>query len=266
MQINSNMEKTTSSHNNYTMNHGGVNQDDQIKLLQKQIENVQKQLQSLSDNKEMSPEEKMEKRKILQQKIQDLNKQISQRKMEIQQEKQAAAEKVEKQEVHQKSTAKEDYNTIGTAAMEGIISSDISMKQISVIQSTKTNIEGRSSVLKKEIEMDKSRGVFTEKKEAELLELDGRINTTTTGIIDKISDINAELDESREVKHGQDGIRSKKAEENQDDIANADTQKNKVDYLDMLEQKSESRDKPVVYTKAGESVLLEAEVKLSVLV
>lgn len=59
-------------------NANNTNQDSRLKSIQKQIENVQQQLQNLSNNEEMSMEEKMNIRKELQQQLLDLNRQMSQ--------------------------------------------------------------------------------------------------------------------------------------------------------------------------------------------
>ena len=179
----------------------GANQDNRLKSIQKQIENVQKQLQSLSDNKDLSLEEKMERRKELQQQLQDLNRQMSQRKIEIMQEKrEKSTVKVEKQEVPQGNTDKQEFNVIGTATLQGIISADTSMKQVKTVQSVKTSIEGRAGVLESEIKMDKGRRGSTESKEAELAELNEHIDTASADIMDKISDIDMALEKSREKK------------------------------------------------------------------
>lgn len=262
MQINSNTASASTSYN-YTINTGGVNQDKQIKSIQKQIENVQNQLQSLSDNKDMSPKEMMEKRKELQQQIQNLNNQLSQRKMEIQQEK-LVVTKVEKQEISQSSTTKDDYATIETGTMQGLISADASLKQVNSVQSTKTSMEGKAKVLKIEIEIDKERGGSTERKEAELAELNDRINTTSTDIMDRISNINTELEKSVEPNDAPDGIESKQEEDISEDITN--TEKNEVSQSDVSEQQSSSYDKPVIYTKTGAASQQEPEIKISLLV
>ena len=56
--------------------------DSVSKNLRAQIANAQKQLQELAANKEMEPEEKMERRKEIQQRITELNAQLRQHEME----------------------------------------------------------------------------------------------------------------------------------------------------------------------------------------
>jgi len=205
----------------FTNNAIGVNQDEQIKSLQKQIEIVQKQLHSLSGNKSMSPEEIMEKRKELQQQIQDLIRQISRRKMEIQKEKHETS-KTENQKTRQVNTAKEDYAAIDTGTMQELISLDSTMKQINTVQSIKIAMEGRVRVLKREIETDKGRGCSTEEKEAELAELNDRINAISNDIMYIISGINTRIKESGKATDIQGGTENKQGGEVSEDTASTE--------------------------------------------
>ena len=68
----------------------GMNQttDSYSRNIQNQIANAQKQLQELSSNKDMTLEEKMNKRQEIQQQINDLNVQLRQHQMEQRREKQ----------------------------------------------------------------------------------------------------------------------------------------------------------------------------------
>ena len=72
---------------------GGMNMkatDSVSKNIQNQIANAQKQLQDISGNKDMSIEEKMQKRQEVLQEITDLNNQLRQHQMEMRKEKQQA--------------------------------------------------------------------------------------------------------------------------------------------------------------------------------
>lgn len=193
-------------------NTGGLQQDDQIKSLQKQIENVQKQLQSLSDNKNLPLEEKLAKQKELQQQVQDLNKQISQRKMEIQQEKQKAAQ-VNNQEDQQRGKIQNNDSVTDKAAIQGIISADISMKQINTLQGTKINMAREEKVLSNEVKLDKGRGVTSEHKEEKLAKLKKQINDTSTKIADQIVDINKDLEKDIKANETKDKEKSNTEED-----------------------------------------------------
>lgn len=194
-------------------NSNSTNQDSQLKSIRKQIENVQQQLQNLSNNEEMPMEEKMNKRKELQQQLQDLNKLMSQRKIEILREKrEKSTAKAKSQEPAQGNTDRQEFSAMGTATMQGIISADASMKQVETVQSVKISMGGKAGVLESEIKMDKGRGGSTEKKEAELADLNDRINTASADMMVQISDINTALEKSREENDAKDEEKTDKTE------------------------------------------------------
>ncbi|WP_024346156.1 FlxA-like family protein [Lacrimispora indolis] len=180
------------------MNSG--NQDTSLKAIQDQIENVQKQLQVLSGNEKISAEEKMSKQRDLQQQLQDLNKQLAQRKIEIQQERrEKAAAKVNSMDEVSQNAENQESGMMETVSMKGVIHADTSMKQVKTVQTVKTGMEGRAGVLEREIKTDRGRG-STEKKEAELAKLNGRINDASSDMMKRAADAETTLEVSGENK------------------------------------------------------------------
>ncbi|MBE7720703.1 FlxA-like family protein [Lacrimispora indolis] len=180
------------------MNSG--NQDTSLKAIQDQIENVQKQLQVLSGNEKISAEEKMSKQRDLQQQLQDLNKQLAQRKIEIQQERrEKAAAKVNSMDEVSQNAENQESGMMETVSMKGLIHADTSMKQVKTVQTVKTGMEGRAGVLEREIKTDRGRG-STEKKEAELAKLNGRINDASSDMMKRAADAETTLEVSGENK------------------------------------------------------------------
>lgn len=175
------------------------NQDSQLKSIQKQIENVQKQMQKLSENNDMTLEQKTNKRKELQEKLQELNKQLTQRQLEIQKENREKLTKEKEIKKPVKDNKKESQNLIGTETMQGIINASNSMSEIDTLNSTKTKIEDNSKVVKGEIKLDKGRQVSSEFKENQLNDLDKKIDNIYSDIMKKFSDINDELENSKEI-------------------------------------------------------------------
>ncbi|WP_349947566.1 FlxA-like family protein [Lacrimispora sp. BS-2] len=197
----------------YSANYGQVqkinsgNQDSRLKSIQDQIDEVQKQLQSLSNNEKISVEQKMTRQKELQQQLQDLNKQLSQRKVEIQQEKrEKATAKVNKQETVSPNMDKQDFQMVGADFMQSMVRADTSIKQANVTQSVKNGMEGRAGVLEREIITDRGRG-STEKKEAELAKVNEHIKDASYNMLKRASDINTTLEKTKE--------KETKAEENE---------------------------------------------------
>ena len=115
----------------------GMNQatDSYSRNIQNQIADAQKQLQELSSNKDMSQEEKMNKRQELQQQISDLNVQLRQHQMEQRREKQ------------QKQSSFDDMiggkQETGTADTGVIISLSTAKEQIAGMKKLRTDLEGK---------------------------------------------------------------------------------------------------------------------------
>lgn len=175
-------------------------QDAMIKSLQKQIDSAKEELRELNQNKNMSPEEKMEKRKEIQQKIQDLSKQISQRELDIR--KQAQEKKAkELQEQAERNAPKSEFEEKqqGSVAAEVILTVmgvEAAMDQVNVKQSVKKDLEGKTGVLEAEIKLDTARGGSAAAKKDQLAETEDRINDINSDMMSDISDINKDIKEN----------------------------------------------------------------------
>ena len=187
----------------------GLNQaaDSSSRNIQSQIANAQKQMQELSSNENLSLEEKMKKRQEIQQQISDLNTQLRQHQME---QRRAAMDGSKKQQASGssmddllggtkkagKTKAGSKSTGISQAGMTAMISADSSMKQAKVQGSMATNLEGTARVLKFEIEMDKKRGVDTQKQEEDLAELEENALKATASQMHTLSEANKTLEEA----------------------------------------------------------------------
>lgn len=175
-------------------------QDAMIKSLQKQIDGAKEELRELNQNKNMSPEEKMEKRKEIQQKIQDLSKQISQREMDIR--KQAQEKKAkELQEQAEKNAPKSELeekqqSSVAAEVILTVMGVEAAMDQVNVKQSVKKDLEGKTGVLKAEIELDTARGGSAAAKKDQLAETENKINDINSDMMSDISDINKDIKEN----------------------------------------------------------------------
>ena len=119
------------------------------KSINNQIANAQKQLQELSENKDMSMEEKMKRRQEIQQQITDLNNQLRRHQIEQRKEQQEkAAKSAEKKD----STKKADKATgLSQASMTAIISADAAMSQAQVQGSVATRMEAELVYLRQKL-------------------------------------------------------------------------------------------------------------------
>lgn len=185
------------------------------KNLQSRIMNAQKQIQSLGENKDMSPEEKMKKRQDIQKQISDLQNQLRQHQIE------------ERMKQRQKSTSMDDMlggtrqnssingsSGLSDASMQAIISADAAMKQTKVQGSAKSQMEGQAHVLEGEIKMEESRGGNAEKLKEKLAEIEEKVQDLTSSQMEKLSDINREMNEAAKTDKSDNSENSEEHGEN----------------------------------------------------
>ncbi len=189
--------------NGSSMQNVGMNRqmgtDSVSKNIQNQIANAQKQLQELSSNKDMSIEEKMNKRQEIQQQITDLNNQLRQHQIEMRREQQQS-----------KSLSMEDMlggtrtvsNTgkqstgLSQDSMQAIISADSAMTQVQNQGCVVTKMEGRAGVLEAEIKLDSARGNNVEAKQAGLAEVQQKVVQAQSSQMNVLANANKELEEA----------------------------------------------------------------------
>ena len=212
---------------------GGINMmqsnDSVSKNLQSQIANAQKQLQEISENKEMSLEEKMKKRQEIQQQIADLNNQLRQHQIEQrkeQREKKATMNGILGGSQKTVSKAGKQATGLSQASMKAMISADSAMAQAKVQGSVATKMEGRAGVLTAEIKLDQARGDDVEKKKEELAEVEKKAIEAESAQMNTLADANKELEEAAKADQ-----KTEKAEEKEDkkDITSIKEDKNVAD-------------------------------------
>lgn len=186
------------------MNRMAQGNDSVSKHIQSQIQNLQEKMQKLSEDEEMTIEEKMKKRQEIQQEIANLNSQLRQHQIE-QRKKQQESKNYSiddmvggKQRTASKANGGQSAG-LSQASMKAMISADSSMKQAAVQGSVVTRMEGRAGVLESEIKMDKVRGGSTETKEAELAEVQAKAAEATASQMNTLGDANAAMEEAREA-------------------------------------------------------------------
>ncbi|MBQ3543836.1 MAG: FlxA-like family protein [Lachnospiraceae bacterium] len=183
-------------------NTGGINMmqttDSVSKNIQNQIANAQKELQKLSENKDMSIEEKMKKRQEIQQQINDLNNQLRQHQMEQRKEKmQSKGSSMDEMLAGSKRIATKEGNKgvgLSQASMKAIMSADSAMLQAQVQGSVATKMEGRAGILESEIKVDAARGGNVEEKQEELAEVQSKAVEAQSAQLNTLADANKELE------------------------------------------------------------------------
>ena len=164
------------------------------KSIQNQISNAQKQLQELSENKDMSMEEKMKRRQEIQQQITNLNNQLRQHQMEQRKEKQEQAAK----NAEKKESAKNENKGEGLsqASMTAIISADAAMSQAKVHGSVETRMEGRVGVLEAEIKLDSANGGNVEANQKELVKVQQKADAAGVLQTDMLASVSKNIEEA----------------------------------------------------------------------
>lgn len=137
--------------------------------LQKQIETKQKELEQLSENKEMDPKQKLEKKKEIEAEIADLNNQLQQKRTERLQGKGA-----EKNESASEQTRKRDGFSDESDRMNSLLSADRSVKEATELNGMSDKLKGKARVLRTEAKLDAGRGISGEQKIAQASELEHR--------------------------------------------------------------------------------------------
>lgn len=190
--------------NNMSAMHSGMNtQADSVsKSIQSQIADAQKQLQALSENKEMTPEEKMKKRQEIQQEISSLNQQLRQHQIEKRKEQQTKKETADKESKsnNQRAGNAEPKTGLSSTSMQALLSAESSMDQARVQKSAATRLKGRASVLKAEIKLDGGRGGDTSAKEAELAKTEQRAENATSSQLKTLADAGRTISEAAEAE------------------------------------------------------------------
>lgn len=183
----------------FGMQMGRTGMDPLSKSIQSQIANRQKEMQELSKVENMSLQDKMKKRQEIQKEIADLNNQLRQHQIEQRKEQQTKKSSMDDMIGGSNQAPKKSSKTgigMSSASMQAIISSEASIGQIELQSSVKTEMKGKSAILKSEIQMDKGRGASTEVKEAELADTEKKIDNITSLQMRALSDINENIEKA----------------------------------------------------------------------
>ena len=248
-------DRTGAAQAGTTLRNGGMQSDSYTKNIQRQIADAQQKLQDLSSNEELSLEDKMKKRQEIQQEITNLNQQLRQHQMEQRREQQSQkSSSMDDMIAGTKHTSAKKGTGLSQASMQAIISADTSMKQANVQGSVAAGLKGRAEVLESEIRQDAGKG-NTEKKEQELADIQGKVQSATAQQMSMVARANQEVEEAAKVDSAENTEKTESADktnntnktgnadrtDNVDNIENA----NKVGNTDRAEkekQKTESSD------------------------
>lgn len=193
----------------------GVSQgtDSVSKNIQNQILMKQQELQRLSENEDMSPEDKMKKRQEINQEISNLNMQLRQHQMEMRREQQQKAGSSMEEMLGSRQEAdnqlKGENTGLSQGSMQALISADSAMGQAKAQGSVATKLEGAARTLSGEIKLDKARveykaiqGANTETKESQLSEMEQRVMQAKYSQINELKKADEEIEEAAKEENG----------------------------------------------------------------
>ena len=193
--------------NGSNMQNVGMNRqmgtDSVSKNIQNQIAYAQKELQELSSNKEMSIEEKMNRRQEIQQQITDLNNQLRMHQIEMRREQQQSkSSSMDDMLGGNRIVSKVGNKSAGLSqvSMQAIISADSAMTQVQNQGCVVTKMEGRAGVLEAEIKLDSSRGGNVEAKQEELAEVQQKASQAQASQLNVLANANEELEEAAKTE------------------------------------------------------------------
>lgn len=201
----------------------GQQTDALSRSLQKQIEEAKKKLQELASDKNMSDEEKMQKRQELQKKIAELNQQLKQ---------------------HQMEQKRNSGGGLSTGSMQSMISADSSMKQARVQGRAATEMKGREGVLEIEIKLDSARaggeGALkgVDAKKEQLAETRARRMNVESAQMQTLTEANKEAQKAAEEQEDADKAGEKQTEET---AVKAESEKEEERILSERQEKEAER-------------------------
>ena len=226
-------DRTGAAQAGTTLRNGGMQSDSYTKNIQRQIADAQQKLQDLSSNEELSLEDKMKKRQEIQQEITNLNQQLRQHQMEQRREQQSQkSSSMDDMIAGTKHTSAKKGTGLSQASMQAIISADTSMKQANVQGSVAAGLKGRAEVLESEIRQDAGKGT-TEKKEQELADIQGKVQSATAQQMSMVARANQEVEEAAKVDSAENTEKTESADKtnNTNKTGNAD----RTDNVDKIE-------------------------------
>ena len=226
-------DRTGATQAGTTLRNGGMQSDSYTKNIQRQIADAQQKLQDLSSNEELSLEDKMKKRQEIQQEITNLNQQLRQHQMEQRREQQSQkSSSMDDMIAGTKHTSAKKGTGLSQASMQAIISADTSMKQANVQGSVAAGLKGRAEVLESEIRQDAGKG-NTEKKEQELADIQGKVQSATAQQMSMVARANQEVEEAAKVDSAENTEKTESADKtnNTNKTGNAD----RTDNVDKIE-------------------------------
>lgn len=166
-------------------------QDKMLENLQKQSNAINKKLSELDKNDKLNSNQKAEQKKELEKQLSEINKAMEQRQEQLK----PANDELKKQN---NKVDKYEPTTKEEQEAKKLVKLSSTLKSVKNQNATKKSLEGNIRILSKEIELDKSRGVDTKKKEELLAKTKERLESTTKSIANSLKSVSKESKAEKE--------------------------------------------------------------------
>lgn len=180
--------------------------DSFTKNIERQIAEIQKEIQEVSQNQELSMEEKVKKRQELNAEITELNMQLRQHQIEMRKEKQQGTSMEDLLGGKKQNARKNEESTvsISTEGMQALISADTAKDMSDVQGHVATAMEAKARTLKGEIRADAGRGGNVEDKIEALESVEEKAQNATGSQMELLADASKEAEKAAKKEQTED--------------------------------------------------------------
>lgn len=196
------------------------NDNNVIKLLEKQKMQLQEQIQKTSESK-LDDRTKQDRIKQLQDQIQQIDMEIQQKRNEKinQSQNQNTTQQAEISRVN--GTAYEDSSNLG--GMSHLIQASASYSQAKIMNSTKNDLNGKSNILKMEIKLDEERSGDAKAKRAELQKTEARKQMLDKKVEETLQISQKQVKEASKIENKNNEVINQETDDKQKTIVNNST-------------------------------------------
>lgn len=207
---------------NDTVNNGAnaanVKNSDSI---QNRLNIINGQIKSLSEDENMSAEEKLRKQEQLREEQEKLRRELNEAKMAERKEKMEEAREKASKNKEEKATATEDTKdtTTNIRSMEGFIGASDAIKSVDAMNDVRDDLDGTIRVKTSHMETDAARGSNVEKQQEAIEKLENQMERISGNVSEKMEE--ADKGMKKVIFQGEDGKVKLKQEKNENKLHNS---------------------------------------------
>lgn len=189
--------------------------DTLLESLKEQYRSYQEDLNSLSENAELTPEEKLEKRKELREQMESVADQISARQLQLQEQQKDKVEEEQKKrqdELKHQNKGEEEYKN--QKHQEFLTETSLLMTEVHTLVKVRSKVKGEFGVATAELEVSMARpGEVSEGLHRRVSDTRKRLSSVELTYSDKLGKLNKTVEEEKEQVEVMKSLEQKKKEE-----------------------------------------------------